>query len=197
MSASCPRTIDVSVLPVESVEVRLIDPRTVINQTIGADAFLLIGSLLIGIICSGVASGTIAGSELQSATVSLPPWFVFGACSAPALMFLAVDTLKASRHSMQMPFAYPLRRVRAIYAKRIRLALLGAYFSAIFSALCWSIPTVSLFSRLFIAAVLAIALHALGQSISSIRKSFAVTGTIASTIFLVILAAAQLFAWIR
>ena len=197
MNTSYPQTIDISVLPVEPVEARLIDLRTAINQTIGADAFLLISSLLVGAICSGVAGGTSAGSELQSSAMSLLPWFVFGVCSVPSLMFLAVDTLRAARHPMQVPFAYPLPRVRAIYAKRIRLALLGTYFSAIFSAFCWAAPTLPLFSKLFAAAVLAIALHALGQSISSLRKSFMVTGTIASTIFLVILAAAQLLAWIR
>lgn len=196
MSTSYPQTIDISVLPVEPVEARLIDLRTAINQTIGADAFLLIGSLLIGTICSGVANGT-AGGELPSSAVSPLSWFVFGACNAPSLLFLAVDTLGASRHPMKLPFAYPSYRVKAIYAKRIRLALLGIYFSAIFSACCWSVPALPLVSKLFVAAMLTIALYAVGQNISSVRKSFMVTGAIASTIFLAILAVAQLLVWVR
>lgn len=194
MRASYPQTIDISAIPVKTaVEARLVDLRSAINQTLGADAFLLVGSLLIGIVCSGVTSSLRTGSELNGSTIGMLSWFVFGACNVPSLLFLLADTLKASRCPIRIPFAYPPRRVKAIYAKRVHLALLAIYFSAIFSAFCWSVPAMPVFSRLFVAAVFAIALYALGQSISSIRKSFFMTGTI----FLVVLVAAQLFALAR
>ena len=195
MRSSFPQTIDISAKPsTASVAApKAVVSRSVINQSLGADAFLLVGSLLSGVVCSGVVSGIEMGSALNSPVLRPLPWFVFLVCGAPSLFFLLIDTLRASRYPARMPFAYAQARTKKIYAQRIHLTLGAVYFAAILAAFCWSVPSMLLFSKLFVAAVFAIALYALGQSISSRRKSFAVTGLLC----VVVLIAAQLFAVAR
>ena len=202
MRSSFPQTIDVSANPIGPVteavdatataqKTRAI--RTVINQSLGADAFLLVGSLLLGIVCSGAINSVEIGTELQNPLLKPLPWFVFLVCGLPSLVFLLIDTLRASHSPTRMPFAYAQSKTKNIYAKRLHLALGAVYFAAILVAFCWSVPSMLLFSKLFVSAVFAIALYALGQSITSRRKSFVVTGLI----FLIVLIAAQIFAMAR
>lgn len=197
MRSSYPQTIDV---PAESTErppvdkSRVVDSRSAINQTLGANASLFVVSLLIGIVCGGVIGIADASRGIEGLLLKPLPLFVCWVCSAPSLVFLISDTIKAShRYPARMPFGYPLPRIKAIYARRIHIVLLAVYFSSMVAAFCWSVPAMPVVSRLFVAAVFAIALYALGQSIHSRRKSFAVAGTI----FLMVLVATQLFILVR
>ena len=192
MQSSYPQTIDVSVEPTEPIvvaESQSVDFRLAINQSLGADAFLLVGSLLMGILCSGAVSVMDVNSELTPPWLRPLPWFVFIACVAPALWNLLLDTLSAASRPARLPFAYSQTQAKAIYAKRLHLALAAIYFAFMLVAFCWSVPSMLMFSKLFVAAVFALALYALGQSIPSRRQSFVVTGSL----FLVVLIAAQLF----
>ena len=197
MRSSYPQTIDVSTEPVahpSTIEPQVVDSRSAINQTLGADAFLLTLSLLIGIVCGGVIGDADASRGLNSLLLKPLPLFVCWVCSAPSLVFLISDTIKAShRYPARMPFGYPLPRIKAVYARRIHIVLLAIYFSAMVAAFCWSVPSMPVVSRLFVAAVFAIALYALGQSIASRRKSLMVTGAL----FLMVLIATQFFVLVR
>ena len=76
--------------------------------------------------------------------------------------------------------AKPRRAVRKkpVSAQRVHLGLAMVYGLLIFVALCWSVSAMAVFSKLFVSAVFAIALYALGQSIPSKAQSFVISGAI-------------------
>lgn len=187
-----PQTVDISaepIMPFASPPPQVRSFRLVIRQTIGVDIFLLFISLLTAVLFSsaiGVMDGT---NDLGTLMLRPPRWFLFFACAIVPGFYLFIDGLSALSNPRVLPFARSQAAMKAIYAKRIHLLLLAFYFIAILVALCWSAPSMVLASKFFVAAVFAIALYALGQSIPSRRLSFIVSGIL----FLVVLIATQTF----
>ena len=196
MRYSSPQTVDISaepLTPVTSSGPQVFEARSVIRQTLGVDAFLLFISLMMGVLCSSAIGAVDAGSDLDTTLLRPSTWFIYVACGTPAFFGFMLDTLSASSNPLVLPFAHSENRAKAIYAKRIHLMLLAFYFTSILVGLCWSAPSMLLLSKVFVSAVFAIALYALGQSIPSRRNSFIVSGIL----FLVVLVTTQAFIMMR
>ncbi|MEL6551998.1 MAG: hypothetical protein AAFQ63_00855 [Cyanobacteria bacterium J06621_11] len=187
-----PHTVDISAQPLEPYQPPVsqpIDTRSVITQSLGVDAFLVVVSLLIGVLFSSAVSAVdVTGVENVSA-LKPPLWFIFFSCALPAVMWVFVDGLSAISNPAVLPFARSKVAMKALYAKRFHLLLLAFYFTAILVALCWSAFSMLLVSKIFVAAVFAIALYALGQSVPSRRLSFILSGIL----FIVVLVTTQAF----
>jgi len=163
--------------------------RSVVSQSLSVDAFAVFVSLLLGVLLSGAVGAVKVTEDIAALPVLPPRWFIFGACVVPALLWVFVDVLSALSNPAVLPFARSRAGVKAVYAKRMHLLLLAFYFTSILVALCWSALPMLLVSKIFVAAVFAIALFALGQSIPSRRLSFIVSGIL----FLVVLFTTQAF----
>lgn len=192
-----PHTVDVaateSVTPLSPSMDRPLDARAVISQSLGVDIFMAFVALLVGVVLAS-AVGAVNVTDAVDATEVLPPrWLILGACLLPVVLWLFIDVLSAASNPAVLPFARSKNGMKAVYAKRIHLLLLAFYFTAILVALCWSALSMLLFSKIFVSAVFAIALYALGQSIPSRRMSFLVSGVL----FLVVLVATQAFIVLR
>ena len=191
-----PHTVDISAQPLEPPlepyqppVVQPIDTRSAITQSLGADIFLIVVSLLLGVLFSSAIS-TIDTSGIENVHTLKPPvWFLFFSCALPALMWLFVDGLSAMSNPAVLPFASSQVAMKALYAKRFHLMLLAFYFTAILVALCWSAFSMLLVSKVFVSAVFAIALYALGQRVPSRRLSFILSGIL----FVIVLIATQAF----
>ncbi|MEL7052047.1 MAG: hypothetical protein ABG776_10145 [Cyanobacteria bacterium J06555_13] len=191
-----PHTVDVSAEQLEPFERQVIQPldtRSAISQSFGVDIFLFFISLLAGVLFSGAIGAIDTGSlspNVANVGVLIPSrWFIIAVCAFPAICWLFVDTLSALSNPATLPFARSKAGMKAVYARRIHLGLLAFYFTAILVALCWSAFSMLLVSKLFVSAVFAIALYALGQSIPSRRLSFIVSGLL----FVVVLVTTQAF----
>ncbi len=185
-------TVDISVGPLEPFQPpveRQIEPRVVIAQSLLVDAFLIVISLLVGLLFSSAVSAIDVSGIDRIGLLRPPQWLIFLACALPAVMCLFIDTLSSLSNPAVLPFARSRVAAKALYAKRFHSLLLAFYFTAILVALCWSAFSMLLVSKLFVSAVFAIALYALGQSIPSQRLSFALSGML----FIVVLVATQAF----
>jgi hypothetical protein len=160
-----------------------------IQQTLATDGLLTAVSMLMGFLSSQAISSLIIPDTVNRASFLPSPWLVFAACLLPAIASLLADGINSLKNPAYLPFSRSKSRLRAIYAKRIHLILLAFYFTAILVALCWSAITMPIISKIFVSAVLALALYALGQSIPSRRLSFIVSGIL----FLVVLVVTQAF----
>ncbi len=192
------QTVDISAKAVSSFAppVTVARPRhlgTVIRQSLGIDIFLVFVSLLMGLLFSSAIGEVISPAGLERSLLLPPQWLAFAACALPPVLCLFVDALSALSNPAALPFARSKQALNAIYAGRLHLMLLAFYFTAILAALCWSALTMALSSKLFVAAIFAFALYALGQSIPSRRTSFIVSGIL----FLVVLVATQAFMVMR
>ena len=163
--------------------------RSAIQPSLGVDGFLAFASLLIGLLLGGSVGSIAVAADLNRAALIPPLWFVVFVCGLPALGFLFVDILSALSNPAALPFARSKTGLKKLYAKRLHLLLTAGYFASILVALCWSAVNMLLVSKLFISAVFALALYALGQSVPSRRLGFAVSGAL----FLVVLLGIQVF----
>ncbi|MEO1620740.1 MAG: hypothetical protein AAFU53_06865 [Cyanobacteria bacterium J06632_3] len=161
----------------------------VVSQSIGVDLFALFASLMLGVLLSSAVGAVELADGIDRFKLVPPRWLVFVISVLPALLWLLLDGLSALSNPVTLPFARSRLGMKAVYAKRIHILLLFFYFSSILVALCWSAVSMLLMSKIFVAAVFAIALFALGQSIPSRRMSFIVSGIL----FLVVLVATQAF----
>ncbi|MEL6938141.1 MAG: hypothetical protein AAFO84_03000 [Cyanobacteria bacterium J06598_1] len=187
-----PHTVDVSAEPLRPFQppvVTPVDPRSAITQSLSVDAVLLALSLLLGVLFSSAISAVDVSGIENVQTLKPPHWFIFGACALPSLIWVFIDGLSALSNPAVLPFARSKVAMKALYAKRFHWLLLGFYFTAILVALCWSAFSMLLVSKIFVAAVFAIALYALGQSIPSRRMSFVLSGIL----FVVVLVTTQAF----
>ena len=100
------------------------------------------------------------------------------------VVYMAMDGLNAAGNRLKLPLAGSRKRAQQIYARRIHLGLLALYFNAILVALCWSASAMPVMSKIFLAAVFAIAIYALGQSIPSTKLSFTLSGVLFITVLL-------------
>ncbi len=195
-----PHTVDISAEPVSTFDSSAVPPRdphrkmdSVVWQSLGIDFFLIFISLLVGLLFSGTIRAVVAPANLERALFVPPQWLIMVACALPALLCLLIDALSTVSNPVALPFARSKLSTQAVYAKRFHLMLLAFYFTAILVALCWSALTMVLVSKIFVSAIFAFALYALGQSISSKRMSFVVSGIL----FLVVLIATQAFIVMR
>lgn len=158
-------------------------------QSLGVDVLMIFVSLLMGVLFSSAVVAVNNANGIGDIVLSPPQWLIFLSCLLPSLISLFLDTLSALSNPSLLPFARSQAWTKAIYTKRFHLLLLALYFTTILVALCWSAPSMPLFSKIFVSAVFGIALYALGQSIPSKRTSFLVSGIL----FLVVLVATQAF----
>lgn len=129
-------------------------------------------------------------SESISPTLQAPPAFlIVGSSLAIPLVYIVLDALNAASNRLKLPLAGSRKRAQHIYARRIHLGLLALYFNAILVALCWSASAMPVMSKIYLAAVFAIAIYALGQSIPSTKLSFTLSGIL----FVIVLLATQTF----
>lgn len=105
------------------------------------------------------------------------------------VVYIVIDVMNAAGNRLKLPFAGSRKRAQQIYARRIHLGLLALYFNAILVALCWSASAMPVMSKIYLAAVFAIAIYALGQSIPSTKLSFTLSGVL----FVIVLLATQTF----
>ncbi len=168
--------------------------RAAIRQSLGIDIFLVFISLLLGLLFSSATGTVVAPTGIERDVLFAPPqWLIFAVCALPSSLFLLLDMLSMLSNPAALPFARSRNSMQAIYTSRMHLILLAFYFTSILVALCWSAATMLLASKLFVAAIFAFALYALGQSIPSKRLSFIVSGIL----FLVVLIATQAFIVMR
>ncbi len=195
-----PSTVNVTAnptnTPTTSFTPSIFQPRSlpqIIRQTLSVDVFLVIISLLMGILFSR-AVGEVSSSATANSSLFMPPsWFIFLSCLLPTFICLLLDGLSIFSNPSVLPFAGSPARVKAVYAKRLHLLLLAFYFTAILVALCWSASSMLLASKIFVSAIFALALYSLGQSIPSQRLSFIVSGIL----FLIVLLGTQIFIVMR
>mgnify|MGYP001802336921 CR=1 FL=1 len=188
-----PHTVDVSAEPLKPFQPPIESPplplRAVIAQSLAVDIFFLFVSFLLGVLFSSAVSAVDVTGIYNVAVLRPPLWLIFGVCALPPALWLFIDGLSALSNPAVLPFARSRVAMKAMYAKRFHLLLLAFYFTAILVALCWSAFEMLLVSKLFISAVFAVALYALGQSIPSRRLSFVLSGVL----FVVVLVATQAF----
>lgn len=192
MRQPSPPLVDIPAASVITVSPSASQPdyfRPAIKQTLGVDGFLIFVSLLIGVLLGGSLDSIAVAADLNKAALIPSFGWVVSICGLPALIFLFVDILSALSNPAVLPFARSRTGLKKVYAKRLHLLLLAGYFAAILVALCWSAIDMMLVSKIFISAVFAFALYALGQSIPSRRLGFAVSGVL----FLVVLLGIQMF----
>jgi hypothetical protein len=134
--------------------------------------------------------GLAEASEALQRTLQAPPHLLItlSILLIPA-WYLAIDIINTLGNKLKLPFAGNDKRIQRVLAGRVHLVLLSLYFNAILVALCWSAAAMPIFSKLFLSAVFAVAIFALGKSIPSTKLSFLLSGIL----FLIVLIATQAF----
>ncbi|MEL6250159.1 MAG: hypothetical protein AAFY78_03080 [Cyanobacteria bacterium J06648_16] len=149
--------------------------------------------LAVAVVAAVLFGRTISAAEssaaLSQTLVAPPQWIVLASLLIVPVWHLTLDGLSTMGNRLRLPFAGSQQRAKRIYAGRVHLVLLAFYFNAILVALCWSAAAMPLFSKLFLAAVFAIAIYALGQSVPSTRLSYLLSGVL----FVIVLIATQTF----
>ena len=155
----------------------------------GVDALIVLVAAIAAFLFSQ-AVGLALSSESINQTLQAPPQLLVIVSSLMFPVFYTVtDALNATGNRLKLPFAGSRKRAQQIYAKRIHLGLLALYFNAILVALCWSASAMPVMSKVYLAAVFAIAIYALGQSIPSTKLSFTLSGIL----FVIVLLTTQTF----
>jgi hypothetical protein len=130
-----------------------------------------------------------ASAELQRTLQAPPHLLVTLSILLIPTWYLVIDIINTLGNKLKLPFAGNGKRVQRVLAARVHLVLLSLYFNAILVALCWSASAMPIFSKLFLSAVFAVAIFALGKSIPSTKLSFLLSGIL----FLIVLIATQAF----
>lgn len=198
MRYSHPQTVDITAEPVTPVSAPVTPQNTsairrAIAYSLGIDVSLFVLMLVVGIVFMGIVTMADAASTLYNPLVKPSRWLFLAISVVPPIIFLCRDTATAFRNPRALPFGRSVPSRNAIYASRAHAHLLAFYFTSILVALCWSAPSMVMFSKLFVSAVFAIALYALGQSIPSRKMSFLVSGAL----FIVMLIVTQVFIVLR
>lgn len=156
---------------------------------LGVDLLIVLVAAVAAFIFSQAINLALS-SEAINQTLQAPPQLVVVVSSLMVpVFFMAMDGLNATGNRLKLPFAGSRKRAQQIYATRIHLSLLALYFNAILVALCWSASAMPVMSKIYLAAVFAIAIYALGQSIPSTKLSFTLSGIL----FVIVLLATQTF----
>ena len=144
-----------------------------------------VAAVLFGRTIDLAQSSTILSQRL----VAPPQWLVMTTLLLVPGWYLILDAMSTMGNRLRLPFAGSQQRAKRIYAGRVHLVLLAFYFNAILVALCWSAAAMPLFSKLFLSAVFAVAIYALGQSVPSTRLSYTLSGIL----FVIVLVTTQAF----
>ncbi|MEM7797373.1 MAG: hypothetical protein AAF579_23320 [Cyanobacteria bacterium P01_C01_bin.118] len=152
--------------------------------------FLILLIAAIAAFLFSQAVGLALSSEAINQTLQAPPrWLVILSCVAIPVFYIVTDLVNSAGNRLKLPFAGNRKRAQRIYARRIHLALLALYFNAILVALCWSASAMPVMGKIYLAAVFAIAIYALGQSVPSTKLSFTLSGIL----FVIVLLTTQTF----
>ncbi len=156
---------------------------------LGVDLLIALVAAIAAFLFSQAVSLAVYSESINQSLQAPPLFLVALTCMAAPLFYLAVDGLNAMGNRLKLPFAGSRQRAQKIYARRIHLGLLALYFNAILVALCWSASAMPVMSKIYLAAVFAIAIYALGQSIPSTKLSFTLSGIL----FVIVLITTQTF----
>lgn len=116
-------------------------------------------------------------------------WLPFGAITTTAAWYLLVDSLRCWLSRRHLPFNYPLRDIQRFYGERAELILGTIAAHLLLLCLCLLMPQSPLFSKLFLAGVVAAIAYAVRQSMPSRQLAFAAsTGVFSFAMFVVTIA---------
>ncbi|MEO0868473.1 MAG: hypothetical protein AAFY17_08485 [Cyanobacteria bacterium J06642_11] len=156
---------------------------------LGIDLLIALVAAIAAFLFSQAVNLAVFSTSI-SQTLQAPPLFLVVLSSmAMPVFYILMDGLNALSNRLKLPFAGSRQRAQKIYARRIHLGLLALYFNAILVALCWSASAMPVMSKIYLAAVFAIAIYALGQSIPSTKLSFTLSGLL----FVIVLITTQTF----
>ncbi|MEO0458824.1 MAG: hypothetical protein AAF152_19900, partial [Cyanobacteria bacterium P01_A01_bin.114] len=160
-----------------------------VTPSFGVDALLLLVAGIAAYLFGGAIKMAKASDVIGQVLSAPPVWLIVASILLMPVWFLMFDLVNLASNRLKLPFAGTQQRAQRIFAKRTHLFLLSLYFNAILVGLCWSAPAMPLFSKLFLSAVFAIAIYAMGQSIPSTKLSFVLSGIL----FTIVLIASQSF----
>jgi hypothetical protein len=163
-------------------------PQSVV-PILGVDFLILLVAAIAAFLFSQ-AVGLALSSEAINQTLQAPPrLLVVVSCVVIPMFYIVTDMVNSTGNRLKLPFAGNRKRTQRIYARRIHLGLLALYFNAILVALCWSASAMPVMGKIYLAAVFAIAIYALGQSVPSTKLSFTLSGIL----FVIVLLTTQTF----
>ncbi|MBE9065472.1 hypothetical protein IQ260_02260 [Leptolyngbya cf. ectocarpi LEGE 11479] len=156
---------------------------------LGVDLLIALVAAIAAFLFNQAVNLALSSESINQNLQAPPAFLVVGSSLAIPLVYIVLDVLNAAGNRLKLPLAGSRKRAQQIYARRIHLGLLALYFNAILVALCWSASAMPVMSKIYLAAVFAIAIYALGQSIPSTKLSFTLSGVL----FVIVLLATQTF----
>lgn len=156
---------------------------------LGVDLLIALVAAIAAFLFNQAVNLALSSESINQTLQAPPALLVVGSSLAIPLVYIVLDVLNAASNRLKLPLAGSRKRAQQIYARRIHLGLLALYFNAILVALCWSASAMPVMSKIYLAAVFAIAIYALGQSIPSTKLSFTLSGVL----FVIVLLATQTF----
>lgn len=156
---------------------------------LGIDLIIVLVAAVAALLFSQAINLAVASASINQTLQAPPQLLVVLSSLMIPVFYMAMDGLHAAGNRLKLPLAGSRKRAQQIYARRIHLGLLALYFNAILVALCWSASAMPVMSKIYLAAVFAIAIYALGQSIPSTKLSFTLSGVL----FVIVLLATQTF----
>lgn len=156
---------------------------------LGIDLIIVLVAAVAALLFSQAINLAVASASINQTLQAPPQLLVVLSSLMIPVFYMAMDGLNAVGNRLKLPLAGSRKRAQQIYARRIHLGLLALYFNAILVALCWSASAMPVMSKIYLAAVFAIAIYALGQSIPSTKLSFTLSGVL----FVIVLLATQTF----
>ena len=163
--------------------------QTPVVSVLGIDLLIVLVAAVAAFLFSQAVNLALSSASISQTLQAPPRLLVVVSSVIIPVFYMAMDGLNAAGNRLKLPFAGSRKRAQQIYARRIHLGLLALYFNAILVALCWSASAMPVMSKLYLAAVFAIAIYALGQSIPSTKLSFTLSGVL----FVIVLMATQTF----
>ncbi|ESA33217.1 hypothetical protein N836_22765 [Leptolyngbya sp. Heron Island J] len=160
-----------------------------VAPALGVDLLIFLVAAIAAFVFSQAVSLALASASINQTLEAPPQVLVVVSSVIIPIFFMAMDGINAAGNRLKLPLAGSRKRAQQIYARRIHLGLLALYFNAILVALCWSASAMPVMSKIYLAAVFAIAIYALGQSIPSTKLSFTLSGIL----FVIVLLATQTF----
>ncbi len=156
---------------------------------LGVDLIILLVATVAAFLFSQAVNLALSSESINQTLQAPSKLLVILTSVIIPVFYIAMDGLNAANNRLKLPFAGSRKRAQNIYARRIHLTLLAMYFNAILVALCWSASAMPVMSKIYLAAVFAIAIYALGQSVPSTKLSFTLSGIL----FVIVLLATQTF----
>lgn len=156
---------------------------------LGVDLLILLVAAIAAFLFSQAVSLALSSEAINQTLQAPPRLLVIVSSVIIPVFYIFIDMFNSAGNRLKLPSAGNRQRVQRIYARRIHLGLLALYFNAILVALCWSASAMPVMGKIYLAAVFAIAIYALGQSIPSTKLSFTLSGIL----FIIVLLTTQTF----